>query len=102
VRALARRKPARVIVWFDHDLAGNGGGADRDAFVAQWLTEVRQQRRAKGISSDVPLPQPPPARGPQLAAELAAAGVAAEVHEWPAGTPRKADLGWLLERQQPA
>ena len=98
--ALARRKPRKVIIWFDHDLAGNGGGADRPVMIRQWIAEIAARRRAAGTRSDIPMPQPPAGRGPLLVAELRAAGVNAELYAWPAGTPRKADLGWLLSQGQ--
>jgi hypothetical protein len=97
ITALAKREPARVVIWFDHDLAGNGGGADRPQFIRQWLAEVTARRRASGTDERMPMPTAPESRGQKLLAELRAAGVNAELYAWPTGTPRKADVGWYLE-----
>jgi len=96
--ALARRQPSRVIVWFDHDLAGNGGGAERPAMLAAWEVEQRQRRRERNIPGSTPLPTPPAPRGPLLVAELKQAGVPAELYQWTPGTPWKGDLGWFLNQ----
>jgi hypothetical protein len=98
ILALAKRKPGKVVVWFDHDLAGNGGGSERGAMVKAWLQEISARRRAAGTDSSIPMPQAPTGRGPILVDELQAAGVNAELYDWPIGTPRKADLGWLLSQ----
>jgi hypothetical protein len=97
--ALARRKPARVVVWFDHDLAGNGGGSERTAMLARWRASVMARRAAQGIDPRIPMPQAPVSRGATLVADLKQAGLNAELYAWPGGTPEKADLGWLLQQK---
>jgi hypothetical protein len=96
--ALARRKPARVVVWFDHDLAGNGGGSERHAMLSRWRQALLARRATQGIDPRIPLPQAPVSRGAVLVEELTQAGLKAELYDWPAGTPEKADLGWLLQQ----
>ena len=81
---LAQRRPGRVVVWLDHDLAGNGSRYHYAELIALW--------RAKNPAAQH-VPEP---RGPRIANDLLAAGVRASVYEWPRGTPLKADIGWLL------
>lgn len=80
---LAQARPARVIVWLDHDLAGNGSTWHHRELVALW----RQKN---------PGHPPPEPRGPQIANDLLAVGVRASVYQWPKGTPLKADIGWIV------
>ena len=80
---LAQARPARVKVWLDHDLAGNGSRYHHAALVALW-----RERNPTGI--------PPEPRGPKIANDLLAAGISASVYAWPKHTPLKADIGWLL------
>ncbi len=80
---IAASRPARVLVWLDNDLAGAPNASTYAALTRQW----RQARPG------LPLPEP---RGPQIANDLLAAGVAARVYAWPRGTPPKADLGYAL------
>jgi hypothetical protein len=81
---LAERRPARVVVWLDHDLAGNGSRYHYAELVRVWREKNPQAQHA---------PEP---RGPQIANDLLAAGLRASVYEWPSGTPLKADIGWAL------
>ncbi len=83
---LAKAHTARVIVWLDHDLAGNGSRHRHAELLALW--------RAKN-----PTGTPPEPRGPKIANDLLAAGVRASVYAWPKHTPLKADIGWLLSEE---
>lgn len=100
IKALARRKPAHVLVWFDHDLSGNGSPHHHDLYLERWRDEIEQRRKANPRLASMPFPQPPQPRGPQLAAELQAAGISASVYQWPKYTPHKADLGWALMQER--
>ena len=77
-------RPGRVVVWLDHDLAGNGSRYHYAELIALW--------RAKNPAAQH-VPEP---RGPRIANDLLAAGVRASVYAWPKHTPLKADIGWLL------
>lgn len=83
---LVERRPTRVIVWLDHDLAGNGSRYHRAELIRLWREKNPQAQH---------VPEP---RGPQIANELIEAGVSASVYEWPRGTPLKQDLGAELMR----
>ena len=85
---LAQRRPGRVVVWLDHDLAGNGSRYHQAELIALW--------RAKNPAAQ----HTPEPRGPKIANDLLAAGVRASVYEWPRGTPLKADIGYLLMGEQ--
>lgn len=84
---IAASKPARVLVWLDHDLAGNGSRYHHGELLAAWKAAHPAARHE---------PQP---RGPQIANDLLAAGVRASLYEWPRGTPPKADVGWALMQE---
>lgn len=96
IATLARRRPRHVLIWFDHDLSGNGSVHHEAEYLALWRAEQERRRAENPQLAARPFPQPPEPRGPRLAAELLAAGVAASVYAWPRGTPRAADLGWAL------
>lgn len=81
---LAERRPSQVLIWLDHDLAGNGSRYHHAELVRLWREKNPQGQHA---------PEP---RGPQIANELIEAGVRASVYEWPRNTPLKADIGWAL------
>lgn len=80
-------RPRRVLVWLDHDLAGNGSRYHAAELLATWRERNPQARHT------------PAPRGPQIANALLSAGVRASVYQWPRGTPLKADLGWALAQE---
>ena len=84
---IAERRPARVLVWLDHDLAGNGSRHHHAELIALW-------RQKNPTAQHIPEP-----RGPQIANDLLAAGVKASVYEWPRGTPLKQDIGAELMKE---
>lgn len=73
--------PELVVVAFDNDLPGQGGGVNRERMVREWLRTH---------------PKVPEPRGPKLANTLIKAGLPAVLYDWPAGTPNKFDIGSLL------
>lgn len=90
---IAASRPRHVLVWLDNDLAGAPNPETYRAALAEWRATMAQ-RVAEGKISRVPADPEP--RGPQIANALIAAGVRASVYRWPAGTPRKMDLGGVL------
>ncbi len=84
---LARRRPVHVLVWLDHDLAGNGSPHHYGELVAAW-------RRANPQAKHPPRPN-----GPRITEALLAAGVPASLYRWPRGTPPKADIGSVLAQE---
>ena len=95
-KQIAAARPARVLVWLDHDLAGNGSRYHHAELLAAWRASIVERRTANPALGQRPWPQPPEPRGPKIANDLLAAGVRASVYEWPKGTPLKADIGYLL------
>lgn len=93
---IAAARPARVLVWLDHDLAGNGSRHHHAELLAIWQQGVAERRATNPALAARPWPKAPEPRGPKIANDLLAAGVRASVYEWPKGTPLKADLGYLL------
>lgn len=83
---LAERRPAQVLVWLDHDLAGNGSRYHHAELVRLW-------RQKNPTAQHIPEP-----RGPQIANELREAGISATLYEWKRGTPLKQDIGAELMR----
>jgi hypothetical protein len=81
---IAASKPARVLVWLDHDLIGCPNRETYRALLTDWR-----------ISHPDALRSPKP-RGPQIANDLLTAGVRASLYDWPRGSPAKADVGWAL------
>lgn len=79
--ALRAVSPELVVIAFDNDIPGNGGGVNRPQLVREWLRTHRT------------VPEP---RGPKLANTLIKAGLPAVLYDWPAGTPNKFDIGSLL------
>lgn len=81
---IASSRPRQVLIWLDHDLAGNGSRFHYQELVAEW-------RRCNPKAQRVPQPA-----GPEIANELLSVGAPARLYEWPRGTPPKADIGWAL------
>lgn len=91
---LIARRPARVIVWLDHDLAGNGSRWHERELLAAWRGPIEERRRRDPALAARPFPKPPEPRGPKIANALLEAGYRnASVYTWPRGTPLKQDLG---------
>lgn len=82
-RQLAARRPAQVIVALDNDLPGNGGGARREQWLAEW------KARRPGVT-------PPDANGPRIVDDLQLSGVPATLFVWPDNAPYKAGVDWAL------
>jgi hypothetical protein len=80
-------KPERVVVWYDHDLPGNGAAnpGEYERMVAAW------ELAHNGML-------PPLSNGLRLANDLNAAGIPAQAFPWPESAPLKADPGWMIER----
>lgn len=87
---IANSQPKQVLIWMDHDLAGNGSRYHYAELLAEW-----KRRNPKAQHT----PEP---RGPQIANDLIAAGARAYLYEWPRGTPPKADLAWALTQDRKA
>lgn len=100
---LAAKRPRSVVLWFDHDLSGNGSRYHQAEWITAWRTEMEQRRADNPALAARPFPSPPEPRGPIIANALLKAGVRASVYAWPRHTPRGADLGWALmqERETP-
>ena len=96
---VAQARPARVVAWLDHDLAGNGSRYHAAELLAAWRTSIAERRAANPALAQRPWPQPPEPRGPKIANDLLAAGVRASVYAWPKHTPLKAAIGWLLSEE---
>lgn len=97
---VAQARPARVITWLDHDLAGNGSRYHHAELLAAWRKGIAERRALDPALAQRPWPKAPEPRGPKIANALLAAGVRASVYEWPRGTPLKADIGYLLMGEQ--
>ena len=95
---IAASRPARALVWLDHDLAGNGSRYHEAELLALWRHGVEARRAAKPELAARPFPKPPEPRGPKIANDLNAAGVATQLYVWKRGTPLKQDLGAELLR----
>lgn len=93
---VAQARPARVVVWLDHDLAGNGSRYHAAELLAAWRKGIAERRALDPALAQRPWPKEPEPRGPKIANALLEAGVRASVYEWPRGTPLKADIGYLL------
>ena len=99
-RQIATLCPQHVLVWLDHDLAGNGSAFHRRALLDAWVAEITQRRQDNPHLATRPWPQPPQPIAPQIATQLHYAGVAVDCYQWPEGTPPKADMGWFLTQSQ--
>jgi hypothetical protein len=78
-------RPDLVVVAFDNDLPGQGGGGRRGEFVREWLKTH---------------PRVPDPRGPLLANTLLRAGLPAVLYDW-GQAEHKADIGSLLGGSYP-
>ena len=96
---IAAARPTRVVVWLDHDLAGNGSRYHHAELLDAWRTGIAARRAANPALAQRPWPQPPEPRGPKIANDLLVAGIRASVYAWPKYTPLKDDLGWLLSEE---
>jgi hypothetical protein len=85
---IAASRPKQVLIWLDHDLAGNGNAA---------TTRPSCSPRGSGSNPQATQHVPEPS-GPKIANALLEAGVKASVYQWPKGTPPKADVGAALMR----
>lgn len=81
---IAASRPRQVLVWLDHDLAGNGSRHHQAELIAEWK---RRNPKAQHI------PEP---SGPKIANQLLEAGARASLYEWPKGSPLHADIGQSL------
>lgn len=84
---LAQLRPELVLIWLDHDLAGNDSRWHHAEMVAEWHAKNPKAKH------------PPAANGPRIANELLAAGIRTSLYEWPKGTPFRADIGWALSME---
>jgi hypothetical protein len=92
LQQLAAARPRYVLVWFDHDLSGNGSPYYADEWRAQWTADVLGRRK----NANMPMPSPPTPRGPRLVRELQALGITASLYDWPATAAHKSDMGDVL------
>lgn len=81
---IAQSQPSAVLVWLDHDLAGNGSRYHAAELIAEW-----KRRNPKAQH----LPEP---SGPKIANQLLEAGARATLYEWPRGSALHADIGAAL------
>jgi len=82
---LIEAQPELVVVAYDNDLVGCGGGLRRDEFIRKWLEDPKHK-------------VVPPANGPALANKLLEAGLPVTLYDW--GTaPYKSDIGNLLMQE---
>jgi hypothetical protein len=99
---LANKRPHGLLIWFDHDLAGNGSPYHRAELIARWRRSIEERRRGNPELAKRPFPREPEPRGPKLAAELHASRIYAQLYRWPKGSAFGADVGSLIiaERQR--
>lgn len=83
---IAASQPKQVLIWLDHDLAGNGSRYHQAELLAEW-------KRRNPKAQHVPEPS-----GPKIANQLLEAGARASLYEWPKGSPLHADIGMALMR----
>lgn len=81
---LKAARPSLVVVAYDNDIPGNGGGRKRERMIGEWMTAHPGARKA-----------PDPA-GPRLANRLLAAGLNAVLFNWDR-MPQVKDIGVLLQ-----
>lgn len=80
--AIVAKRPSLVVVAYDNDLPGNGGGWQRDEFIEEW----QQKTGGKPI---------PEAQGIKLANKLRSIGLNAVLYDWK-DSAKKSDVGTLL------
>lgn len=83
--ALQEAAPKLVVVAYDNDLPGNGGGEHRELLIANWR---------KTAPAGAPIPT---AYGQVLVETLRKAGLPVALYDW-AGSPAGDDIGNLLRR----
>ena len=91
-RAILESKPELVVVVYDNDIAGNNGSAEE---VRHWRQSMIQKMR-DNPKVKINLDNPPMPNGVRLVNQLLEAKIPARLYQWPAGTPRKFDVGSLL------
>ena len=84
-RRLVEAQPELVIVAYDNDLVGCGGGPRRDEFIRMWLEDPKHK-------------VVPPANGPALANKLLEAGLPVTLYDW-GYADYKADIANLLMQE---
>lgn len=98
--AIVRARPRQVLVWLDHDLAGNGSRYHQREMVERWRAGIAERRAADPARYiGIPWPEPPTPAGPLVANQLLAAGLRARLYDWPRGTPFGHDLGDVVVEQ---
>lgn len=99
--AIVRARPRQVLIWLDHDLAGNGSRHHQREMVERWRAGILERRAAdpeRYVGVPMPANEPTPT-GPLLANQLLDAGLRARLYDWPRGTPFGSDLGSVLVEQ---
>lgn len=81
--AEALKETSLVVVAFDNDIPGNGGGRQRETFVRDWLR------------THAMVPEP---RGVQLVNQLLKTGLNAVLYDW-GNAPVKTDIGSMLMQE---
>lgn len=94
---LVELQPECILVWFDHDLAGNGSLYHEREMLDEWRQRVERKRKEAGITA--PFPKPPVPKGPRLVHELRKRKLNTHLYLWPQGTPFGYDVGSYLESQ---
>lgn len=99
IAALKAARPQRILVWLDHDLAGNGSSYHAHELYARWRATQDARRAANPALAARPYPTPPEPAGPVLANTLLEAGLPAQLYRWPQGSALGADLGDVLMQE---
>lgn len=81
------RKPSRVVVALDCDLAGQASGSTLERLRKQWTVDH------PGLA----VPEP---NGPKIANSLRKSGINAMLFRWPSDAPDKAGIDWALSRKK--
>lgn len=100
--ALAARRPRHVLIWFDHDLSGNGSPWHEAELLARWRAKTDERRHNNPRLMSQPYPAPPQPRGPMLANELLERGIKASLYKWPRGSAFGADVGSAIIAERSA
>lgn len=98
--ALKAALPRTIIVAYDQDLSGNGGGSRRMEFIRHYRERYSATPPHGAAFADLrvpaaPLPRIPTAAGPRLVRRLIAAGLDAILYDW-GNAEEKTDLGDVL------